>query len=210
MWCCILDLSQQLLRSVRSPSSGGCLKYSPWIFIFPMMSSAVCVCDPISSEFNLEHKQPAGRPSFTWIWSACGRQTVYRCFQTCVTFSLLQTSFSQTWITSRCTCWDCSDLRPETSETHSNRSRRRWIIFSNENNFCALLKSLPEDQSSNRWCVFSPQWRERRWKNRKHQADPEVPVLHEPALPGGVVQRRDVPRGGGAAAEQVVIQGFEW
>lgn len=93
-------------------------------------------------------------------------------------------------------------------ETHSNRSRRWWIIVSNENHFRALLKGLPEDQSSNHSCVFSPQWRERRWKNRKHQADPEVPVLHEPALPGGVVQRRDVPRGGGAAAEQVVIQGL--
>lgn len=53
-------------------------------------------------------------------------------------------------------------------------------------------------------CV-SRQWRERRRENRKHQADPEVPVLHEPAVPGGVVQRQDVPRGGGAAGEQVSL-----
>lgn len=50
-----------------------------------------------------------------------------------------------------------------------------------------------------------PQRRERRWENRKHQADPQVPVGHEPALPGGLVQRQDVTCGGGAAGEQVTI-----
>lgn len=53
--------------------------------------------------------------------------------------------------------------------------------------------------------LCSPQRRERRRENGKHQADPEVPVLHEPALAGGVVQRRDVARGGGAAGEQVIM-----
>lgn len=39
-------------------------------------------------------------------------------------------------------------------ETHSNRSRRWWIIVSNENHFRALLKGLPEDQSSNLVCFL--------------------------------------------------------
>lgn len=53
--------------------------------------------------------------------------------------------------------------------------------------------------------VFCPQWRERCRENRKHQADPEVPVGHEPALPRGIVPRQDVACGGGASREQVTI-----
>lgn len=56
------------------------------------------------------------------------------------------------------------------------------------------------------FCVsLAPQWRKRSGEDGKHQAHPEVPVGHEPALPGGVVHRRDVTRGGGAAGEQVII-----
>lgn len=54
-------------------------------------------------------------------------------------------------------------------------------------------------------CFLPPQWWERRRENRKHQADPEVPVGHEPALPGRIVQRQDVTCGGGAAGEQVFV-----
>lgn len=54
-------------------------------------------------------------------------------------------------------------------------------------------------------CFVPSQWRKWSRENRKHQADPEVPVMHEPALPGGFLQRQDVARGGGAAGEQVLI-----